>query len=144
MPDGILSVAFKAVMGALRLPVAYRWIWRKWYSRSPDRALCKFRSLVGRVDGLLEQVDEGTVNPAARATLAAELDALSVFPKAIRGERGEAYLGPELEYLRACMNAQEDYLSLPMAQKNMPSTGPLRDPDHLRDTLGAAWDKYFE
>ena len=139
MLDGIL-VAFKAVMGALRLPVVYRW----WYRRSPDRALRKFRSLVGSVNGLLEQVDEGTVNPDARATLVAELDSLSVFPKAIRGERGEANLRPELEYLLACMNAQEDYLSLPMAQKNMPSAGPLGDPDHLGDTFGEAWDKYFK
>ena len=142
MSDAYFGIAFKAAASVFRRPWVMRWMWRKWYSRSPDRALRKFRSLAGSVEGLREQVNEENVNPEARARFAAELDELSVYPQAIRGERGEAHLEPELYYLFRCMTATEDYLSLPLARTAF-STGPQRELDYDRDALAAAYDRHL-
>ena len=45
-------------------------------SRDQEPADKKFRSLRDRVVGLLEQVQEGAINDAARSVLAGELEAL--------------------------------------------------------------------
>ncbi len=106
-------------------------------------ALRKFRSLAPLVEGLLEQLDrDEAVNRDAVSQLVAELDALSVYPRAVRGERSTGFLRAELEALRQYTDSREDYLSLPLARTSF-STGPLRDVNTLRDTLSAAYDHYF-
>ena len=125
------------------LPAVWRWLRRVWYLMCRRGALRKFRSLAPLVDGLLERLDrDEAVNRDALRQLVAELDALSVYPCAIRGERSTGFLRAELQALRQYMGSREDYLSLPLARTSF-STGPLRDPDTLRDTLAAAYDHYF-
>lgn len=101
----------------------------------------RFCALLPRVLGLIEQVNEGNVDPGARTALAEDLEALLVFPRAIRRERGEASLGPELAYLRRCMTATEDYLSLPVARMKFTANGPQDELDYDRDAIGAIWDE---
>ena len=132
------------VARVLLLPAVWRWIQRGWYRLCSRCALRKFRSLAPLVEGLLEQRDrDGAVNRGALRQLAAQLDALSVYPRAIRGERSTDFLGEELQALRQYTNSREDYLSLPLARESF-STGPLRDPDTTRDTLRAAYKHLFE
>ena len=87
--------------------------------------------------------------------LATELEMLSVYPPAIRGERGETQLKPELDYLRLCMeepptNPQvspevrgyiDDRLALRQARTRYPRHHPLADSKHLHDTLDALLKK---
>ena len=88
------------------LPAVWHWIRRWWYRLCSCCALRKFGSLAPRVEGLLEQLDwDGAVNCDALRQLATELDALSVYPRAVRGERGKTHLREELENLRLCMKA---------------------------------------
>ena len=122
------------VARVLLLPAVWRWMQRGWYRLCSRCALRKFRSLAPRVDGLLEQRDrDGAVNRHALGQLAAQLDALSVFPLAIRCERSKDYLRDELVYLRRCMKAPDCPL-LRMARKRLAAGSP-QDLDFDRDFL---------
>ena len=127
---GVANPVARLVM----VPAVWRWIQRGWYRMCRRSALCKFRALAFRVVGLIEQRDEGAVNRDALGSLAAELDALSVFPPAIRGERGKAHLRGELVYLRHCMEAPINCPLLHVARKVF-SAGSLRDLDFDHDVL---------
>ena len=119
----------------LTLPQVRGWMRRMWYRLCHRCALRKFRSLAPRVEGLLEQRDcDGTVNRDALGQLAAQLDALSVYPRAVRYERGEDHLRDELVYLRHCMEAPPNCPLLHVARKVF-SAGSLRDLDFDHDVL---------
>ena len=133
------SILAKVLFEVLRRPVL-RLIPRYWYRLRDRHALPVFKSLHPRVVGLREQVKERDVDDSALAVLAAELEKLSIFPPAIRRERGRASLESELELLNGCMTASANYLSLPLARKHF-SRGPLSDKDHTRVVLEAAWDE---
>ena len=93
------SILAKILFEVLRRPVL-RLIPRYWYRLRDHHALPVFKSLHPRVVGLREQVKERDVDDSALAVLAAELGKLSIFPPAIRRERGRASLESELELLR--------------------------------------------
>ena len=67
-------------------------------------------------------------------TLASELDVLCVFPMAIKRERGDAHVRLELEYLRRCMEATADRLSLSLARERF-SKDPMGTRDFTDDAL---------
>ena len=138
MPSVDPGLAAKAAV-VLLVPV-WRCTQQLWYRLCYRCALRKFRELGPRVEGLREQEAVGPVNSAARGAVATDLEALSVFPPALRGLRGEDHLSKELTYLHACITASEDYLSLPLARKTFSADSPLRDLDHLKDVLGEAYD----
>lgn len=119
----------------LMLPSVSHWIQRTWYRLCSRCALRKFRSLAPLAEGLLDQRDrDGAVNRDALGQLAAQLDALSVFPRAIRCERSKSHLREELVYLRQCMEAPTDCPLLHVARKVF-AAGSLRDLDFDRDVL---------
>ena len=125
------------VARVLLLPAVWRWIQRGWFRLCSRCALRKFRSLAPRVKGLLEQLDrDGAADRDARTQLAAQLDALSVYPRAIRAERSKDFLREELQALCSSMIKPEDDLSLPVARR-MFSTGPQDDPDFWRAAISA-------
>ena len=141
MPS-LVPVVTSTATRVLLLPAVWRWIQRGWYRTCRRSALRKFRSLAPLVEGLLEQRDrDGAVNRDALRQLAAQLDALSVYPRAIRSERSQDFLRNELENLREYTTSREDYLSLPLARDCF-STGPLRAPG-TQDTMSAAYDHLF-
>ena len=138
MPSVDPGLAAKAAV-VLLVPV-WRCTQQLWYRLCYRCALRKFRELGPRVEGLREQEAVGPVNSAARGAVATDLEALSVFPPALRGLRGEDHLSKELTYLHACITASEDYLSLPVARKTFSADSPLRNLDHLKDVLGEVYD----
>ena len=139
MPSVDPSLAAKAVV-LLARPTVWRWMQQRWYRLFYRCALRKFRELGPQVEGLREQEAVGPVNSAARAAVATDLEALSVFPPALRGQRGEDHLSEELTYLHACITAPADYLSLPLVRKTFSADSPLRDLNHSKDALGEAYD----
>ena len=131
----------KLAIEVFKLVPGSRWLRRGWYSLFGRRALRDFRYLEPLVQGLREQDAQGEVNPTTLATLAAELEALSVFPPAIRFARGSDQLKKELAFLWTCMGATADHLSLPIARKRFKRRAALSDPDWTNDALGEMWDR---
>ena len=140
MPSIDSGLATKVVAGLVTRPAVWRSIQRCWYRLCYRCALGRFRSLDGRIEGVREQERTESVNPAALALLAADLEALSVYPPAIRGERVSTQLRHELTYLWTCTGSA-DHLSLNLARKRFRKGAALSNSDWTKDALGEEWDR---
>ena len=91
-------------------------------SRSPKRAMRKFKELREPLDGIREQaVVDGEVTKAARAVVVDQLELLDIWPRGIRGVRAEKMVSAEADYLHRCTGS--DY-GMELARQKFPKDGP--------------------
>ena len=136
----VISILVAAVVGLIAIQKTRRWLWvqgwRGWYRLKPDRALEDFRSLQPRVKVLAEQLAEGPIEPAALGELTEHLEALDVYPPAIRMRGPTSRLEREFSYLTTCMAPSKTVpLALQLARKNLAKGAQLTDTDWTNDAL---------
>ena len=152
MLDAILANAVWDLLKAKGSKLANRFCKQKRgpkHGPADPNAARTFKSLQPLVEGLLEQVQESAVNENALTELKEELEKLSIFPPAIQGMRGRAYLEDELQHVLGLISVPEERRSagrmLKSAQRRFRRHATLSEPGSLRRRqIEDAWDDETE
>ena len=129
--------------------LAPKWAWRKrlrliaWlyvthYRRNPGKAVNAFKALRDRIAGIHERVGAGD-DPQGDVLdeIVFWLETLSIWPRAMRGERAADKIAKEVDYLYDC--TEHEY-GLDLARARFPKSGDQEwrgdGDDFLNDQLG--------